>query len=469
VITQTRTKRLVPRLLSRIRYGGRMERRTRRYVIAAAIGCAGAWGLSLGYLAMSPKTYTSGFVLVLSGTGAGSSLNLPTVGQATSTSASPFASPELSPTENYRKMLLSNRLLAAAAEISGDRAESFPLPKVTLADQTKLISVQVTGRTAEQAMARAEAIRRAFPQMLDELRADEIQTRDAAYRNTLAGYKAAVAEARQRLIDHQARTGLVSIDQYGTIVASVERLRDMLRDTDGKAAQMRASANELARQLGATADQANVAMVLRSDPLFQALLDQLAKEDTEAAMLAGTRGQNNARLVDLQAERASTAARLTARAGELTGNKRLEVVKMRDLSIHDERARLFERLVGQAADAEALAAMQTKLASQIVAEQARVMELAPAASRLDDLRRDMQVAEAVFTSALARIDTNKADFYASFPLVQAFELPDLPRRASSPLPILAVAGGAAATILILASLVLTWLRTALLQKILKSV
>jgi uncharacterized protein involved in exopolysaccharide biosynthesis len=98
-----------------------------------------------------------------------------------------------------------------------------------------------------------------------------------------------------------------------------------------------------------------------------------------------------------------------------------------------------------------------------------VMELAPAASRLDDLRRDMQVAEAVFTSALARIDTNKADFYASFPLVQAFELPDLPRRASSPLPILAVAGGAAATILILASLVLTWLRTALLQKILKSV
>ena len=151
----------------------------------------------------------------------------------------------------------------------------------------------------------------------------------------------------------------------------------------------------------------------------------------------------------------------------MTG-QHLDVTKLRDLSIHDERARLFERLIGEVADAEAMAAMQAQLTKQITVEQARVLKLASAASRLDDLKRDVQVAEAVFSSALARVDTGKADFYASYPLVQTLEMPELPSRPSSPLPMLAVAGGLAATILIISSLVLTWLRTALLQKILKS-
>ncbi len=87
---------------------------------------------------------------------------------------------------------------------------------------------------------------------------------------------------------------------------------------------------------------------------------------------------------------------------------------------------------------------------------------------LDDLKRDVQVAEAVFSSALARTDTSKSDYFASYPMVQTLEAPEVPQKPSAPLPLLAVAGGIAATILIIAALVLTWIRTALLQRILKS-
>ena len=162
-------------VLERIRYGGNVERRTRRYVATGAIACASVWVLSLGYLALAPKTYTSGFVLVMPGTATGASVNLPTLGQAQSTSSSPFASAELSPTENYRKMLLNNRLIEMASAEAGEAKETFPLPKVELADQTKLISLKVTGRTPEQAAKRADAIRRAFLSMLDTLRIDEIK------------------------------------------------------------------------------------------------------------------------------------------------------------------------------------------------------------------------------------------------------------------------------------------------------
>ncbi len=460
--------RLYQNLMRRMRYGGSVEKRTRRYLRAGAIGCAAAWGLSMGYLLVSPKSYTSGFVLVMPGTGAGSSLNLPTLGQATSTSSSPFASPDLSPTENYRKLLLSNRLSREAALAAGENPDAFPTLKVELADQTKLISVKVVARTPAQAAGRAEAVRVAFSRMLDALRKDEIETREVAQRTMLANYKTAVNEARQKLTDYEAQTGLVSIEQYSSIVASVEHLHDSLRDSDTKLANMRAAVAELGRQLGVTAEQANIAMMLRSDPFVQALLEQIAKQETEMAVLNGTHGPNAPRLVDVTAERANTVAKLNARAIELTGNKRYDVLKARDLSLHDERARLFERMVGQIADAEALAALRAKLAEQIETEHARVMTLAPAASHLDDLKRDVQVAEAVFSSALARTDTSKSDYFASYPMVQTLEAPSVPLKPSAPLPMLAIAGGFAASLLIIASLVLTWLRTALLQKILKN-
>ena len=207
------------RIVRRVTRGGRRDTRLRRYIAAAVIGCAVSWIVALGYLKVSPPGYTSGFVLVLPGTGAGTSMNLDRIGQASTTSASAFASPELSPTENYRKMLLSHRLLVAAAAKTGEDADAFPTPRIDLADQTKLITVKIGGRSGEQAAARADAVRLAFMAMLDSLRSDEIETRDAAYQNMLAGYKVRLNGARQRVTEYEASTGLVSVDQYGTIVA----------------------------------------------------------------------------------------------------------------------------------------------------------------------------------------------------------------------------------------------------------
>ena len=417
---------------------------------------------------LSPRNYTSGFVLVLPGTGAASSMNLESVGSATSTTAPAFSSPDLSPTENYRKILLSHRLLTQAAELLGENPDSFPIPKIELADQTKLITVSVTGRSPALALGRANAIKAAFLEILDRLREDELKERDAAYQQILSGYKARLQDARQRLIEHQARTGLVSLDQYGTIVATVEHLHEQQRDVDARLAQARSTVAELTRMLDTTPEVASSAMVLRSDPLFQALLDTLAKQDSELATLAGIHGQANPRLMDAQAERASVLGKLTERGALLAGLKRIDVLKLRDISLRDERARLFERLVNQVADANALAAVQGQLAEQIKSEQLRVIRLADDASRLENLRRDVQVAEAVFTSALARIDTSKADYFASYPMVQTFEAPLLPQKPSSPMPILAVGGGIGASFLIFIALVLSWLRIVLLRKILRN-
>ena len=459
---------LLGRALRRSARGGQAHTRRGRYLGSAAVGLVAVWALAAAYAFLTPKAWTSSVVLVLPGAGAASSMNVESIGQATSTANAAWSSPDLSPTENYRKMLQSDRLRAAAAALAGESAEHFPAPKVELADQTKLIAIKLPGRSPEQAHARSAAVRQAFQEMLEALRADEIATRDATYRDVLAGYDTRLQEARRRLLEHQARTGLVSLDQYGTIVASLERGREQLRDIDSRLAQALSGVAELERILGVDAAMAANAMVLRADPVFQALLEQLARQDAEIAVLSGIRGTANPRLQDARAERASVLARLVERGADLSGMRRPDVMKLRDVSLRDERARLFERLVAQVAEAAALEAARRSLDAQIADTQARVLAMADDASRLDNLRREVQVAEAVFAASLARIDTGKSDLFASYPMVQTLQPPSLPLRPSSPLPVLAAAGGAGASFLIVAALVLAWLRVELFQRILRN-
>ncbi len=456
------------RLRRRIVLGGRRDGRPLRYAVAFVLGIGLIWGLAAAYLLLVPRSYTAAFVFVLPGTGAGSSLNLESIGQAVSTSASAFSSPDFSPTQNYRRMLLSRRVLNDTAARLGMSEDSFPTPRVDLADQAKLISISVVAREPQLAQARAEALQETFLAILNELRREEIETRDLAYRDTMRGYQDRLDRSRQALIAHQGETGLVSLDQYGTIVAAVERLREQLREVNARLAQARAGSDRLVEVLGSSPDLANSALLLRADPIAQELLGLLARQEAELSTLTGIRAAGNPRVQDLGAERASTLRRLAERVAEVTGQRPANLLRLRDLGLRDERARLFERLVGGMADLGGLEGMQTQLVAQITAEQEGSVRLATQASRLDELRRDVQVAEAVFSSALARLDTSRADIFASYPMLQTLEAPSLPRRASSPLPILAVAGGMGASFFLFLAMGLIWLRAALLQKILRS-
>ena len=112
------------------------------------------------------------------------------------------------------------------------------------------------------------------------------------------------------------------------------------------------------------------------------------------------------------------------------------------------------------------AAQVAGLTAHIEAEAARLEALAPLAARLEDLQRDFSVAEAVFASAIARTQSSKTDIYASYPLVQVLEDPSLPDGPTSPKRKLAVVAGAAATVLLLFSLSLAWIRLALIRRLL---
>ncbi|MDH4746629.1 hypothetical protein OMP43_21615 [Sphingomonas sp. CBMAI 2297] len=440
--------------------------RYRRYAVSAAIPFLMIWIGTIAYLATAPVRYTSRATLILPGSGVGGSMNLDTIGQASTVTSSAFSSPSLSPTENYKRLLMADITRRNAASMLGEAPDRFPVPIVKLTDQTNLIETSMAGATPSQAQRRMEAIRQAFLLSLDRLRTDEARKREAADRAQIANLQEKAREAQQHLLEFQGRTGLVSLDQFNNRVAALDTLRDREHQAQTMYRQSDVAQRRIAASLGVSMITARDAMLLRQDPEFQSILARLSALDTQLNEKSATLGDRHMTIEELKAQTLSLHQALAARGRQLTGMSEPAMARFADLSVSDARAQLLGAAVTGDSQAAGARAAVAEIRSQIGDQASGVPQLAAEASQLADLTRDLRVADAVFSSALARLDTNKADPFASYPLVQTLEAPSLPTGRSSPSLMLALCGAVGASLLLLVGLVLAWLRQPIIRALL---
>ena len=439
--------------------------RYRRYLTAMAAPLALIWICAFAFILFSPDRYDSRMTLILPGTGVGASMNLETIGQASTNTASAFSSPSLSPTENYKRLLMSDLVLNNAAERTGDEREAFPAPYIKLIDQTNLIEVRVSAATPNAAQARMEALKASFDSALENLRDDEARTREGADAKRIGGLERKVDEAQQALLDFQGETGLVSLSQFSGRIAALDQLKASERDRRVRVAETSAAANRLAQTLDITLSEARRAMQLKADPEFQELLSRYAKAAGEHSERTGTLGNAHGAIEELAAEKASLRADLARRGIELTDLNESAILDFADLSVTAARENLFSSLSQRDSDASGNGSALVELRRQIAQQSADTDEQVEQAARLADLLRDLRVAEAVFSSALAQLDTNKSDPFASYPLVQTLEAPSLPSSTAGPSALLIILAALMASIFVTIGFLLLWLRQPIIRKL----
>ena len=440
--------------------------RYRRYFVAMTGPLALIWFLAIAFIALAPDRYDSRMTLILPGTGVGASMNLESIGQASTNTSSAFSSPSLSPTENYKRLLMSDLVLNDAAVIAEADEAAFPEPTIKLIDQTNLIEVRLSASTPQKAQRQMEALRAAFNIALDNLREDEARTREDADAKRIADLEAKVDEAQQALIDFQGETGLVSLDQFAGRITALDQLKSSERDRRVRVAENGAATARLSRTLNISLSQARRAMQLKADPEFQELLTRYAKTVGEHTERSGTLGDAHGSIEALQAERDELQKELARRGKDLTGLDEERILTFADLAVTNVRESLFSDLTQRDSDTAGNHAALSELRRQIAEQSKNTEEQVSQAAKLADLLRDLRVAEAVFSSALAQLDTNKSDPFASYPLVQTLEAPSLPHGTSGPSPLLVIAGALAASIFIIIGFLLLWLRQPIIRKLL---
>ena len=453
---------------SRVFRGGRVADfgRLPRYVVIFGMAAAAVWTPISAYVRFTPPSFTSDVSLILPGSGAQASVNLAELGQASSSAASAFSSSRVSPTETYKRLLAANRTLERAAAALDTPMASFGEPKIQLVDETSLIHFAMVGGSPAEAQRRAATLLEVFLDEIELLRRDELARREASAQDAIAGYAQGVDDLRNQIAALQTESGLVSFAHYEDLVQERDAL---IAKLDGAVASRRAVDAQmlsLSRKLGVSPALAASNLRLHADPEFQELARALSESRATLALARGRFGPRHPQVTNAVQKLSGTEAQMRSRGAALLGDDIMAQSAALDIAPDPARAALLAELVELEGLCENLASAEATLTAQLAGASARLTTLAPMASRLDDLSRDYQVAETVFSSALARVDTTKSDVYASYPLVQTLADASLPLKATSPKPLIAIAAGIVATLMLLVGLTLAWIRRPLIDKLL---
>jgi uncharacterized protein involved in exopolysaccharide biosynthesis len=457
------------RLRRLVLWSGGPRGRGRRYLMLTVIILAGMWALISAYVTLAPPSFTSDAALTVPGSGAGAAVNLDRIGQASSSAASPFAGTGLRPTAIYRTLLTSDRLQRLAEQRLDLPGGAMGKPRIKLVDETPLILISLSAPSPEAAQLRLRTLTAVLDDELERLRHDETAKREDGYRAMLAEFQESLATARTAVVAHQSESGVVSVEQFNNAVLSLESLGRERVLALAQRDRARGEAAALAMRIGLREDAAAALLSLHADPVFRAALGAWTTAGTALDEDLSKWGPKHPQAVKHAAAKSAAAARMRARARAVLGE--MAEIPSFDRLLSDvgtaEAGRLLQQLVEVAAQGAGLSRQVAALDDAMADLNARIQSQTRDAAVLDDLLRDLQVAEAVFRSALARIDTGKTDRFASYPMVQVFDAPTLPDRPSSPKTTLAVAGGVAASLFLLMGMGLLWIRQPFLRALLQ--
>ena len=442
-----------------------------KYLLIGVLCNGTLWAFSLYYLKKTSPTYTSELLIHVAGGGPGVSVNLPSIGQANTSSHTAFGS-HSDPRENYKLMTTSSTVLAAAAKALKIPESELDKPNVNLINNTTLLEVQTKGDTPELAQQKAWSIYNALYERLEVLREEEQAERDKSVQKALADAQAKLTSAQKKISQYKARSGLNSADQVKQSIDNLGRLQMQYIETAAEHRQVSDRLKQQSRTLGLQPQQAADALVLATDREFQKILEQYTNANSTLLELRTNRGENYPDVVKARREQQSTLQTLIQRGQILlkkpVAKSTLELLVLDNSNGSGEkRANLFVQLVNLRAEQVGFAGKIANLAKQMKDLTTELAILTQKEAVLDTLDRDLQIAQAVFASTLTKLDLSKGDRFASFPMMQIIEEPTLPNEPSAPKPKLVMAGTVVGCLLITTGLTILWWREPLVNRTLK--
>lgn len=436
------------------------------YMAAALCGYAVVALFVMLYMSQ-PLKFRSEMDLVLPGTGSSSNVSLDDVGQVISQTSAPFSAGGFNPRVNYKEMLSSRSVLEMAAQKSGTSLREFGEPKVKLTEQTSILSISIMGRSPEQAQLKAWELYESLQFGLDLLRSDEVARRDNSIKKVLQGYREQMNHARNNIVDFQQRSLLVSSEQLNLLVSMHSEKSAKNLTARAEIADMSNYVQQLSIDVGISPNLAGKALKLGSDAEYRGYISEMDDSASRLTEFQSRWGKNHPKVVAEGLRFDASKQRLWKRAKSLIGPQADEFFSSLTLENNPKHAQLFADLIDGFAKEQGLVAKQIELERTVLhlADQLKVYSREHA--ELDRLQREYDLAEAVFTSAAARLEANKADVFASYPVVQLLTTPSFATVPASPRPVIAIAAAIAGILFITLGVIVLWQRNFLINLILK--
>lgn len=428
----------------------------------------GVWFMSAAYYLFMPPTYTSKWTMIVPVSNNTSSVSLDSIGQTSTTQGQNFGSITLSPKVIYKEIADSEQVRQDAAHLLGIEAHQFGRPRVKLIDETSLMMFQMPGKTPEEAKKRGDALVTAFNRQLDTLRQDEADKRARSIKENLKAYQTNVDAARDRVVEFQRSSGLRSANQFNDIVAGAELIRRKVTESRSEIEKLDQNQEALVQRLGLDPTIAAAGLRLSANPAFARLAASFAEANGVLHENRMIYGPNHPAMATARFKSAGAMREIRDLALSMGVNHQLDLqnlIMVMNASTHGE---LLRTMVGNESALNGRRHEVVALEVELTGLEEEISKISGDAARLEKLRKDVLVAEAVLTSAMARLDTSKTDLFSSYPIVQTLAQPSLPTERTQPQLMIAIAGGLFGTMFICFAWGALWARKTFGRKRLKS-
>ncbi len=431
------------------------------YLLALILVNAGIWTGAFMYLATAKSKYVSEWAINIPGSGSTSNINLPNIGQATSQNYSAYAGANYDPRENYKAIATSEQVLKTAARTVNMSLKKFGKPRIKIVDNTSLMKFELKGYTPQQARFKSVALRNAFEDKLDKLRNAEIAQQKKRLENGMEASRRRLKATQRRLSAFKASSGVNSDEQLKNLAVNIEELRRQRTELIAQQQQSQARLSELSSNLSLSSNQASDAFVLQADPLFQNYLKNYSEANSKLITLSARLLPAHPTVINLKTEQQAAQSALLNRAQALL-NRQIGMPLINRLNFSNnessgsKRAILSEQLVTTSVERRGIQAQVNTLDDQIPQLEERLKSLSKQQSVIEDLKRDVQVAEAVFSSTIAKLDLARTSVSASYPQIQPLGKPTLPSEASGLKTTLVLLGATLGSLLLSSGIIGLW-------------
>ncbi len=437
------------------------KRRWSRYIVVSGGANLLIWGSTLFILFASKPVYTSDFALILPGGTSSVNVNLPEIGQTSASSGSAgMATSTYDPRANYQVIFMSDQVLQRAAKIAEVPIDAFGDPRIKILDNTTIMEIEVSGSSPKIARQKAFALYDAIVERLNQLRLSEMTQREGPTQNILRQTQRKLEEAQKAVSGYKLNSGLNSTEQVETISTNIEQLRRQRAELAAQESSAEQQLQRLRSDLGLNSREAADAFKLQSDQIFQQNLKDFSEATAILKVQSSKFGPNHPRIVKERQRQTAARSALDSRARQLLGRapagNTLERLAIADAG--SGRNALFQNLVTLQSQASGAQAQVRRLDEQITGLENRLRTMSQRQPTLESLRRNEQIAEAVFASTLAKLDLGQADVFAAFPLVQMAVDPSLPERPTTPKKGLLLAGATVGSIFTSVGFWILWIR-----------
>ena len=374
------------------------------------------------FLTLEKPNFKTSWVLLLPGTERNSTISLDNLGEAQSNGRNAYGSVSISPKNTYKEIALSDAVIELAADQYGVDAVAFSKPKITLIDQTPAMKFTLIGEVKEELAYRAKLYNDTFHNILDKLRKNEIERNYQGIENNLADAKERLAKARQDIVAHQVSSNFISEQQLQRWMNDAEALRTEQGKSEIQAARLEATLVTSLYQLGISSEQAEKLLLILSNPSMKTNLAQLSEQLTEQVSLKSQFANENPLVKTIEREVTSLTLEVRAMLSEVPEIETITNTQLFAL-LSANAAQSIQSISTSLATFDGLKAQNEAIKGQQQQYAQRIKQHAQDAATLADLQRDHQIAEAIFSSALAKLDTSRLDVYATYPLTQLLTQP----------------------------------------------